>query len=143
MKPLALTTYSILDLIPQRPPVVCVDELIGLTEKGAISRFSIPASHYFVKNEKMTAAGLLENVAQTAAARAGYLALESGEAVSLGFIASFKNVMCHRFPHVDNSIETHIQFEQTVLNMSIFIAQIYCDQKELLTCEIRILIGDM
>jgi len=76
----------ILKLIPQRPPFVMVGELIEYNETGFTSTFSIDADNIFVKNGRFTEEGILENIAQTAAAGAGY-----------GFFIEQK-VMCSFWP---------------------------------------------
>lgn len=139
MKPTTISAYSILELIPQRPPIVCVSRLLEVTERGAKSSFSIPKDFLFQKNGKITSAGLLENIAQTAAARAGYFARSNNENVALGFIASFKNLEIKNYPNVGDEIETEIEFIQHVLNMTIFKGEIFLNEQLIVQCEIRIL----
>ena len=66
------STTNILSYIPQRPPFVMVDEIIDSGEKKTCSKFLIKEDNIFVENGFLKEPGLVENIAQTAAARAGY-----------------------------------------------------------------------
>lgn len=137
-----MDTHAILDLIPQRPPVVCVDKLLEVSLEETRSAFMIPKDFIFQKNGFVTTAGLLENIAQTAAARAGYFARENKEEVRLGFIVAFKNVQSGNLPPTGTQINTKVTFMQSILNMSIFYGEVYLHDNLLLSCEIRILVDD-
>jgi predicted hotdog family 3-hydroxylacyl-ACP dehydratase len=65
---------NILSLIPQQPPFVMIDQLDHSDETVTRCRFTVKAENVLTINGQFTEAGLLENIAQTAAARAGYMA---------------------------------------------------------------------
>ena len=142
MKQANLTSHDILDLIPQRSPVVCVDALIEVTDTGAVSSLKIKEDFFFIKEGQVLATGLLENVAQTAAARAGYLAKMNNAEILPGFIISFKNVEVNDLPEIGDTVRTELIFKQQVLNMSIFTGFVYLRSKLVLSCEIRILLEE-
>ncbi|MEO8117090.1 MAG: hypothetical protein ABI653_05520 [Bacteroidota bacterium] len=73
---------NILKLIPQRPPFVMVDHLINADEKTAETSFLILPENLLVENGFLSEAGLMENMAQTAAAKAGYEASKKKPACS-------------------------------------------------------------
>ena len=60
-------------LIPQKPPFVMVDKLFSVTETTTTTGFTIQADNIFVKDGVFKDPGLVENIAQTAAASAGYV----------------------------------------------------------------------
>ena len=60
-------------LIPQRPPFVMIDKLLSFSETTTTTGLSIRADNIFVENGLFKEPGLVENIAQTAAARAGYV----------------------------------------------------------------------
>ena len=55
-----------------------------------------------------TEPGLLENIAQTAAARAGYEAKKENEPVRVGYIGAVKNFEVFDLPGLHDMIETEI-----------------------------------
>ena len=64
-------TYDILDLIPQRPPMVMVDRLLHCDPVVTETEFTVREENILVENGRMSACGLVENIAQTCAARMG------------------------------------------------------------------------
>ena len=82
---MSLPHQNILELIPQAPPFVMVDVLLYTDELSSRSRFIIKPDNVMVQNGCFTEGGLLENIAQTAAARAGYLAKQNHQPVAGGF----------------------------------------------------------
>ncbi|NOR86250.1 MAG: ABC transporter permease, partial [Bacteroidales bacterium] len=53
--------------IPQREPMIMVDRLISHTATKTVSSFSILDDNLLLSNHSLSEAGLLENMAQTAA----------------------------------------------------------------------------
>ena len=64
---------NILELIPQRPPMVMIDRLMSCDEKQVVTELLIRPDNIFIDHKGFTSPGLMENIAQTAAARTGYL----------------------------------------------------------------------
>lgn len=124
---------SITELIPQRSPIVCIDRLIAVDENFATSTFEIPEDFLFAKNHHITAAGLLENAAQTAAAKAGYFNRINQRHVGLGYIASFKKVEFISYPEVGSKLISTVTTLQIALNMSVFHIEILSNENIVLT----------
>jgi len=135
-----ITTCSILDLIPHRPPVVCVDRLLEVTDSAATSSFLIRPDFIFVEHGKITASGLLENAAQTAAARAGYFYQLADHPVQMGYIGALRHVNVYELPSIDDSLRTTVTIQKKIVNMLIAAAVIHCDEKLILDCELRIIV---
>lgn len=141
-----LDTEEVVALIPQKPPMVMIDKLLHSDEKKSISSFAILENNIFCKENKFTEPGLIENVAQTAAIRAGYNAMQKskgngGEGKSgpvLGYIASVKNCVLHQLPNVGDRIETEIIVEREVLSVSLIKGTIKSNDTTLLECEMKI-----
>jgi 3-hydroxymyristoyl/3-hydroxydecanoyl-(acyl carrier protein) dehydratase len=68
-----LPVNDITSLIPQKYPFVMVGKLLLVDETLTKSSFVIKSDNLFVKNGFFQEAGLMENIAQTAALRAGYI----------------------------------------------------------------------
>ena len=67
---------NILTLIPQRPPFVMIDEFSSSSALSTRTKFHVTAENIFADEGMLAEAGLVENIAQTAAARAGYDTLQ-------------------------------------------------------------------
>ena len=61
-----LGTENIVDLIPQKPPMVMVGQLISHDNVSTISAFSLNKENIFCEKGFLSEAGIIENMAQTA-----------------------------------------------------------------------------
>ena len=129
---------DIAKLIPQRPPIVMVSHFFGATETEAETGLEISAGNIFCKNNKLTEPGLIEHIAQSAAAFAGYNALQSGEKVVLGFIGEIKKLTINSLPAVGSMIETRIAIIQEVMNVLLMSARSTVDGQTVAECSIKL-----
>lgn len=131
---------EITDYIPQRPPIVMIDKLIHADETTAISSFRILPTTLFVENEKFTEPGLVENIAQTAAAMVGYQCSLQNKSVPIGFIAAVKDLKINFIPVAFSTIQTKVAVINTVMNITIVEGRVEQSGKLLCSCEMKILI---
>ena len=135
--------YEIEELIPQRRPFVMVDHLKDCGEKTANSVFEIKRDNLFCNEEgEFSEAGLVENIAQTCAARIGYMALENGDEVRIGVIGAVNNMKIERKPKVGELLETRIEVEEEVFNLTLVSAEISCNGETIATCRMKIALTD-
>jgi predicted hotdog family 3-hydroxylacyl-ACP dehydratase len=135
-----ITTGDIQSLIPQRPPFVMVDQLLSFTETTAQGRFRIKADNIFLENGEFREPGLLENIAQTAAARAGYISKKENKPVATGYIGSVKNFEIYSLPKLGDELITEITIENQIFDVTIISGKISCNQTVLAQCQIKIFI---
>lgn len=135
------TEEKIIKLIPQRPPIVMIDELTYSDEKCSLSSFLIKEKNIFVVAGKFREAGLVENIAQTAAARAGYNAQQENKPVQVGYIGAVKNLEIFALPQVNDTIETEVAIQNQVFDVTIIIGKVTGNGKLLAQCEMKIFIG--
>jgi len=132
--------YSILDLIPQRPPFVMIDQLTACSEKSAIGRLFIRESNVLCHNGCLQESGLLECIAQTAAAYTGYHQLSARKEVTRGYIGAVKNLVIHSLPPVNTEIRSEITVENELLGYTIITGKIFLNTSLIAECEMRILL---
>jgi predicted hotdog family 3-hydroxylacyl-ACP dehydratase len=130
--------YDILDLIPQRPPMVMIDHLVHSEEMTAGGKLLITASNILCHDGHLLEAGIVEFIAQTAAAWTGYKQLSIGQEVRLGFIGSVKNLVVYRLPAVDSEIESELVLDSEVLGYTIITGKVFQSGNLLAECEMRI-----
>jgi predicted hotdog family 3-hydroxylacyl-ACP dehydratase len=134
------TEQDIVSLIPQRPPFVMIDEIVYSDENSTRSSFVVKASNIFVANNVLQEPGLVENIAQTAAARAGYNAKQENKPVRLGYIGAIKNLQVNSLPAVNETITTEITIVHQVFDVSVISGKIICNNIVLAQCEMKIFI---
>lgn len=117
-----------------------VDRLIRYDEDVTLSSFLIREDNIFVENGWFLEPGLMENIAQTAAARAGYIAQRENKPVQVGYIGAVKNLVIHSLPFVNDELLTEIRVEHQIFDVTIIKGKITCKDVLLAACEMKIFI---
>ncbi|MBR5107533.1 MAG: pseudouridylate synthase [Bacteroidales bacterium] len=111
---------SISEILPQREPFVFVDRLVHYDERETVTAFTVTADHLLVDDGQLTAAGILENMAQSSAARIGYQCKYILHVpVRIGYIGAIKKFRVHRLPAVGETLTTTILFREDVFGISL------------------------
>ncbi len=131
---------NIESFIPQRPPFVMIGKLLHFDEKTTSTSFTIKADNIFVESGEFKEPGMVENIAQTAAARAGYLQQTENKPVTLGYIGAIKNLSITGFPKINDEIITEITIENQIFDVSIISGKISCNGSVMAQCEMKIFI---
>jgi predicted hotdog family 3-hydroxylacyl-ACP dehydratase len=133
------TDIDVRTIIPQQPPFVMIDSLVYYDPVITKTEFRIKPDCLFVEDGVLLEAGLLENIAQTCAARLGYIntVLLKGP-VRLGFIGAMKSLYVNSLPKIDSILETKIEVVNEVFNITLVNATTLCNGEVLVTCEMKI-----
>ena len=129
---------NILDLIPQRAPIVMVDEFLGIDENVSRTRFTVYEQNLFVENNKLSECGLIEHIAQSAAARVGYIFKSKQQPIPIGYIGSVNNFELKALPQVGDTVSTTIEVVQEVFNITLIQAYCRVGDKEIASCKMKI-----
>ena len=134
---------DILELLPQRPPFVMVDHLVDYSETQTTCELTIRPDNVFCENGELAAAGLIEHIAQTCAARLGYYnkyILKVG--VRLGFIGEVKDLEIVRLPREGELVETTIKVEQEIFDVTLVTAEVRVGTEVIATTRLKIAQGE-
>lgn len=131
---------NIESLIPQRSPFVMIDQLTWHDEQVTRTGFLIKNNNILVENGQFCEAGLVENIAQTAAARAGHVAVLENKPVRIGYIGAVKNLLIHALPFVNDQLTTEIKVENQIFDVTLIKGTVYCNERLLAECEMKIFI---
>lgn len=131
------------ELLPQRPPFVMIDRLVSSDEKFSVTELSVREDNIFVENERLTAAGLIENIAQSCAARIGYINLNNGGTVKIGVIGSISNLNITRTPKIGEKLVTTIELLNEILQMTLVEAVVRCNGEEIVRANMKIALTDI
>lgn len=142
-----ITKENILQLISQRPPIVMVGGLIEHGAESSVSVFTIEPGNIFVADGHFQMPGLIENIAQTVALRAGYehmlrIQSEGGAAIKppVGFIGEVKNLLIHSLPAVGKQIETRVDLLHNIFTASVVKGTVTYDGKIAAECEMKVFV---
>lgn len=131
---------DILRYIPQKPPMVMIGKLHSVADKKTTTSFLIREDNIFCKDGFLKEPGLIENMAQTSAAGAGYLAGQEQKEPSVGYIGGIKNLHIDEYPPVGSEIITEVVVAHEVFDATIVIGKIFLENRLIASCELKIFI---
>lgn len=114
--------FDILELLPQRPPFVMVDKLTHDDETSTRSTFTVREGNLFCFGDRMEEAGLIENMAQTCAARMDYRSRTEPQddgTVRVGFIGAIRGITIVRAPLVGEVLTTTVEVKEEIFSTSL------------------------
>lgn len=134
-----LRSIDIHEILPQQDPFVMIDTMVHFEMSNTTTETTIRESNIFVTDGVFTASGLIENIAQTCAARVGYVnkyILLKG--VEIGFIGAVRNFVVHRLPAVGQLITTKVDILQDIFGMTLANATVTCEGELVAETEIKL-----
>lgn len=138
-----LEQIDIHELLPQREPFVMVDKLVYFDEKTTTTSFLVREDNLFVENDRLNACALAENIAQTCAARLGYVnkyILKRG--IQIGFIGAVKDMKVIDTPVVGDVLTTTIHVLEQIMGLTLVTAVIRIGDRVVTTAEMKIALAD-
>lgn len=99
--------------------MVMVDRLLHCDPVLTTTSFGVKADCIMVDDGCLSAIGLIENIAQTCAARMGYINLNSGKEVQIGVIGALRDLVVHALPSVGETLTTSIEVSDEVFGMTL------------------------
>ena len=139
----AFEDITMKELIPQRPPFVMIDKLLSFDMTVTVTQLEIRADNVFCKDGRLSAEGLMENIAQTCAARMGYINLTKNEAVKIGVIGAVNNFEVFRTPKVGDVIVTTIEVIEEMFQITMVKATIKCGDETIVQGNMKIALMDI
>ena len=132
---------NIRELLPQRPPFVMVDTLLHCDREVTVTSLLVRNDNIFCDNGLLTEAGVIENIAQTCAARMGYIQryVRNGS-VMLGFIGAIRNMQIRRMPKAGETITTRISIAEEIFQMTLVNAEVCAGEELIASAEMKIAI---
>lgn len=129
-------------LLPQREPFVMIGALVHFDMEKTVTETRISDTNIFTENGAFTPAGMIENIAQTCAARIGYINLNLNKDIVVGFIGAIRNMKIYRCPRVGELITTTIIIIEEIFGMTLVKATIFSGDELLAESEMKIALGN-
>jgi predicted hotdog family 3-hydroxylacyl-ACP dehydratase len=134
-----LRSIDVHELLPQQEPFVMISCLTQFDMLCTVTETTITENNIFVDNGCFTASGLIENIAQTCAARIGYVnkyILKKG--IQIGFIGAIRNLQIHDLPKVNDTITTTVDVQEEIFGMTLANSTVQLGKNILVTAEMKI-----
>ena len=140
-----LSSIDVLTLLPQRPPFIMIDRLIHFDETVTTTQLTVRTDNLFTEADgHLNPCALVENIAQTCAARMGYInRYIYRQRVRLGYIGGIKNLQVLRTPRVGELLTTNIEVLQEVMKLTLVNATVRVGDEVIVTAEMKIALSDI
>lgn len=139
----AISGQQLIDLIPQKPPFVLVGDLKRVSASGCTTSFTIPSDHVLCVGGVLQASSLIENMAQTCAAKQGFEYTRAGKPLPIGFIGDVKDFRCRKLPLAGDTIVTEIVIENQVFDVTIISGRVLLDGEEIASCKMKVFVEEV
>ena len=134
-----LRAVDVHELLPQQEPFVMIGVLTYFDEVRTVTETTIRPDNLFVDEGRFSASGLIENIAQTCAARIGFVnKYIRQQGIQLGFIGAIRNLEVRRLPRVGQTITTTVDVIEDIFGMTLAEATITSEGETLVTTQIKI-----
>ena len=129
---------AIHQLIPQRPPIIMVDRFYGIEEEISYSGLAVNPDNLFCETGRLQESGIIEHIAQSAAARIGFIYKQKNQPVPLGFIGSVEKMKIAQLPPIGARLYTEIAIIQEVFDITLISAQVKTEKQLIAECRMKI-----
>ena len=129
-------------LLPQQEPFVMIDRLVHYDPVRTVTSLEVRADNIFVDNGHLSVPGINENIAQTCAARMGYISRSSGERVRIGVIGAITGFSVSRTPLTGEVLTTTIDVVQEVFQVTLVHATVRVGDEVIAETDLKIALQD-
>ncbi len=134
-----LRSIDIHELLPQREPFVMIGALTAFTMKKIVTETVVRPEGPLHDGDALSAAGLVENVAQTCAARIGYInkyILHRG--IDVGYIGAVRSFSVRALPKAGTRLVTSVEVLEEVFSMTLVSATVTAEGEVIAAGEMKI-----
>jgi predicted hotdog family 3-hydroxylacyl-ACP dehydratase len=130
-------------LIPQRSPIMMVDELLEVHDDVARCSLTIREDNFFLEPDGAIAEpGVIEHIAQSASAFAGYSAIQAGATEPpVGYIGEVKRFRLNRRPRKGETLVTTITMGPTVGGVTIITGETVSGEETIASTQMKIYVA--
>lgn len=134
-----ISEIDVQTILPQQRPFVMISRLLHCDITVTITDLTVTSDNLFCYNGEIIETGIIENIAQTCAARMGYInsIVNTGE-VRVGFIGSVRNLNIYRLPKVGETLITKVEVQSEVFNITLVLAKVTIGDEVIADCEMKI-----
>ncbi|MDR2041990.1 MAG: hydroxymyristoyl-ACP dehydratase [Tannerella sp.] len=129
-------------LIPQRTPMVMVDAFYEGSDTEALTGLTVQPDNLFCADGQLTEPGLIEHIAQSASALAGYRAFRKRQPAPVGYIGEIRKMSLFRLPVAGESLRTSVRILSEVMNVSLLTAETVSDGEVVASGQMKIFIRE-
>jgi predicted hotdog family 3-hydroxylacyl-ACP dehydratase len=130
-------------LIPQRDPIMMVDALVSVDGDVCETELAVRDNNFFIEDDQLLSEpGLIEHIAQSASAFAGYRCVVKGEPAPVGYIGEVKKFHCYRRPAIGDVLKTTVTMGAEVNGITIITGVTNVDGEVVADTQMKIFTAD-
>ena len=130
-------------LIPQRDPIMMVDALVSVDGDVCETELAVRDNNFFIEDDQLLSEpGLIEHIAQSASAFAGYRCVVKGEPAPVGYIGEVKKFHCYRRPAIGDVLKTTVTMGAEVNGITIITGVTKVDGEVVADTQMKIFTAD-
>ncbi|MDR3261338.1 MAG: hydroxymyristoyl-ACP dehydratase [Tannerella sp.] len=129
-------------LIPQRAPMVMLDAFYEGSDTDAVTGLTVRPGNLFCVDGRLSEPGLIEHVAQSASALAGYKAFRKQQPAPTGYLGEVRKFRIFRRPAVNETLRTSIQILSEVMQVSLLTAETKSGDEVVASGQMKIVIRE-
>ncbi len=139
-----LRSVDIHTVLPQQEPFVMVGRLVSFGLESSTTETVIDENNIFVEDGFFSPCGMMENIAQTCAARIGfYNKYILGRDVQIGYIGAIRDYEIRGKARVGALVSTTVDVLEEVFGMTLAEAVVRCDGEIIATCQVKLAVKNI
>jgi len=139
-----LRSVDIHAVLPQQEPFVMVGRLVSFGLESSTTETVIDENNIFVDDGFFSPCGMMENIAQTCAARIGfYNKYILGRDVQIGYIGAIRDYEIRGKARVGALVSTTVDVLEEVFGMTLAEAVVRCDGEIIATCQVKLAVKNI
>jgi len=139
-----LRSVDIHTVLPQQEPFVMVGRLVSFGLESSTTETVIDENNIFVDDGFFSPCGMMENIAQTCAARIGfYNKYILGRDVQIGYIGAIRDYEIRGKARVGALVSTTVDVLEEVFGMTLAEAVVRCDGEIIATCQVKLAVKNI
>ena len=139
-----LRSVDIHTVLPQQDPFVMVGRLVHFELETSTTETLVKAGNIFVDDGFFSPFGIMENIAQTCAARIGfYNKYILGRDVQIGYIGAVRDYVIQGKVAVGSTVTTTVDVIEEIFGMTLATATVRCCGRTVATCRVKLSVKEI
>ncbi len=139
----SLRDIPIESVLLQQPPFRFVDHLESYSEAVTEVSFTVREGLMLLEGDCLSAAGVMEHMAQACAARVGYVTVYIlHKPVNIGYIGQVRNFIFSRLPRVGETLRTQVRLKSEIFGISLSEIEVCCGWERIASASLKTALSD-
>ena len=131
------------DVLLQQPPFVFVDGIVSFDENVTTVRYTVPSEGYLIDGHILSAAGVMEHMAQSMAARVGYISKYILHIpIRVGMLGQVRDFTLSRHPESGETLTTTVHLVSELMGICLAEIEVFCREERIANAMVKTVIKE-